>query len=67
MGRDDGSTGAAVTGERPPRKLPDFTPFIVLAALLGLMAGGLYAFPYVKAMINYQDCVGSGRTDCAAH
>ncbi len=56
-----------MTGERPPGKLPDFTPFIVLAVLLGLMAGGLYAFPYVKAMVNYQDCVGSGRTDCAGH
>ena len=56
-----------MTDEPPPRKLPDFTPFIVLALLLGLIAGGLYAFPHVKAMINYQDCVGSGRTDCAGH
>ena len=51
----------------PPSKLPDFLPFIVIVLLLGLAAGGLYAFPYIKAMVNYQDCVGSGRTDCAPH
>jgi uncharacterized protein involved in exopolysaccharide biosynthesis len=50
-----------------PPKLPDFTPFIILALLLGLMAGGLYAFPRIKAVVNFQDCVGSGRTDCAPH
>ena len=42
-------------------------PFIVIAVLLGLTAGGLYAFPHIKAMVNFQDCVGSGRTDCAPH
>ncbi|WP_428376315.1 hypothetical protein [Lichenicoccus sp.] len=57
---------------RPPppltsgRRLPDFTPWIVLVALLGLMALGLYLFPMVKSYMNYQDCVGSGRVDCAS-
>ena len=50
---------------RPPGKLPDFTPYIVLAAILGALALGLYLFPAVKRMVNYQDCVASGRTDCA--
>ena len=51
----------------PPRsKLPDFTPFIVIAAVLGVLALGLYLFPVIKGMVNYQDCVASGRTDCAA-
>ncbi|MGI4957363.1 MAG: hypothetical protein ACRYGI_07165 [Janthinobacterium lividum] len=54
--------------ERPverPSKLPDFTPFIVLAALLGLLLLGLYLFPMFKTMMVYQDCVASGRVDCA--
>ena len=50
----------------PPSKLPDFTPFIVLAALLGLIALGLYLFPAIKRVVNTQDCVASGRTDCVA-
>ncbi len=51
----------------PPRpsKLPDFTPFIVLALLLGLLTLGLYLFPRIKGAMNYQDCVASGRVDCA--
>ncbi len=54
--------------ERLPsgRRPPDFTPWIVLVALLGLMALGLYVFPMVKSYMNYQDCVGSGRVDCAS-
>ncbi len=48
----------------PPPKLPDFTPFIVLAAVLGLLLLGLYLFPLFKTMMVYQDCVASGRTDC---
>jgi hypothetical protein len=51
----------------PPPRERDFMPFIVIAVLLGLTAGGLYAFPHIKAMVNFQDCVGSGRTDCAPH
>jgi len=54
------------TPPRPPRK-PDFTPWVVLAVVLGLIAGGLYLFPRVKAYINFQDCVASGRIDCAPH
>lgn len=55
-------------GRPPPsgRRPPDFTPWIVLVALLGLMALGLYLFPMVKSYMNYQDCVGSGRVDCAS-
>ena len=51
---------------KPPAKLPDFTPYIVIAAILGLLALGLYLFPVIKGMVNYQDCVASGRVDCAA-
>ena len=51
---------------RPPKpKLPDFTGWVVLVAVLGLIALGLYVFPLVKQMVNTQDCVASGRTACS--
>jgi hypothetical protein len=50
---------------RSRRRSPDFTPYIVLAVLLGVIALGLYAFPAIKGMMVYQDCVASGRVDCA--
>jgi hypothetical protein len=50
---------------RPRARSPDFTPYIVLAVLLGVIALGMYAFPAIKGMMVYQDCVASGRVDCA--
>ena len=38
---------------------------IVLVAVLGLIALGIYLFPRVQGMVRYQDCVANGRTDCA--
>ncbi len=47
------------------RRKPDFIGMIVLVAVLGMIVLGLTLFPMVKRMVTYQDCVGSGRTDCA--
>ena len=49
---------------RMPNKLPSLLPFVVIAALLVAIYGGLLLFPTLKGAINRQDCVGSGRTDC---
>ena len=50
----------------PPRsRRPDFAPLIILVILLGLIAAGFYVFPAFKGMMTYQDCVASGRIDCA--
>ena len=49
---------------RTPNKLPSLLPFVVIAALLLAIYGGLLLFPIVKGFINRQDCIGSGRTDC---
>ncbi len=38
---------------------------IVLVAVLGLIALGIYLFPRIHGSVSYQDCVASGRTDCA--
>ncbi len=37
----------------PPSRLPDFTPFIVVAAVLGVLLLGLYLFPLFKTMMVY--------------
>ena len=38
---------------------------IVLVAILGAIALGIYLFPRIRETVIYQDCVASGRTDCA--
>jgi len=47
-----------------PAWLRAWTPFLVMGLLIGIMAAGLYGFPYIKSVIHYQDCVASGRTNC---
>ncbi len=49
---------------RTPNKLPSLLPFVVIAALLLLIYGGLLLVPTVKGLANRQGCVASGRTDC---
>lgn len=49
---------------RKPGSIPSLTPFVVMALVLLLIYGGVLLFPTIKAMLNHQDCVGSGRTDC---
>lgn len=50
-----------------PSPIPSLIPFIVLAAVLILIYVGFLLFPAVKTMINRQDCIASGRSDCGPH
>lgn len=42
----------------------DLAPLLILAALLGLMLAGWWAFPAIARLISTQDCVALGRTSC---
>lgn len=42
-------------------------PALALAVLFGLAALGWLLFPVVQGYVAFQDCAGSGRTDCAPH
>ncbi len=45
-------------------KLPSLLPFVVMALILLVLYGGLLLFPTLKGVVNRQDCVATGRTDC---
>lgn len=47
-----------------PGSLPTLIPFAVIALLLAIILVGFVVFPAVKTLINQQDCVASGRSDC---
>lgn len=51
---------------RAPRqpKLPTLLPFVVMVLILLVLYGGLLLFPTFKGVVNRQDCVAAGRTDC---
>ncbi len=48
----------------PDRRRPDLLPVIILLAIVGAVAAGLWLFPYVQAVVERQDCVAVGRDDC---
>jgi hypothetical protein len=44
----------------------DLIAFLTLAGIVLLCLLGYWAFPHIQAWVAYQDCTGTGRTDCAA-
>ncbi len=55
--RDDGDQDSDARG----RALP-VAAFVIVVVLL---VGGFLLFPVLQRYIGFQDCVASGRTDCA--
>jgi len=49
---------------RKPSPVPLVIPFVVMAFALMVIYVGLLMFPTVKTLLNQQDCVASGRSDC---
>ncbi len=49
---------------RKPNPLPSLMPFVAMAILLLVIYGAVLLFPTIRSIIDRQDCVGSGRTDC---
>ena len=47
-----------------PKRFPDLLPFLTLAGIVLACLLGYWAFPRVQAWVAYQDCTGTGRTDC---
>jgi hypothetical protein len=48
-----------------PEKRPlDLIPLLTLAGIVLVCLLGYWAFPHVQAWVTYQDCTGTGRTDC---
>jgi len=48
----------------PNCRRPDLLPIIVLLAIVGVVCGGLWLFPYLQSVAQYQNCVAVGRADC---
>ena len=61
MSDDDGGTGRGGTGGGGSRLLP----ILAFAIVVLLLAGGFLMFPRLQRAITFQDCVATGRTDCA--
>lgn len=54
---------ASVHRGRPLHQTP-MIPLVVLAMVVIALYVGFLVFPTIKQMINQQDCIASGRTDC---
>lgn len=48
-----------------PKPRFDLVPLLVLAGVVVLALIGWRLYPVVEHWIAYQDCVGTGRTNCA--
>lgn len=48
---------------RPLHQTPAI-PLVVLAMIVIALYMGFLIFPVIKQVINQQDCIASGRTDC---
>ena len=46
-----------------PRR-PDYLPWIVIGAVLILLAVGYTTFPAFQHYISHEDCIGHGATNC---
>ena len=48
-------------------RLQRVLPALALAALVGVALLGWWLFPLLQGYVAFQDCAGSGRTDCIPH
>jgi flagellar basal body-associated protein FliL len=48
----------------PNRRRPDLLPIIILLAIVAVVVGGIWLFPYFQSVAEHQNCVAVGRTDC---
>jgi hypothetical protein len=49
---------------RPPNQPPDWTPWIVLCAVLLVILAGVFVFPSFQHYMAHEDCIGQGSTNC---
>jgi hypothetical protein len=42
----------------------DLMALLTLVGIALLCLAGYWAFPHIQAWVAYQDCTGTGRTDC---
>jgi len=47
-----------------PRRF-DLVPILILAAIVVLILLGVWLFPRLQAALSFQDCVATGRANCA--
>lgn len=47
-----------------PGRRPDILPMVILAAIAGAIGLGILLFPYVSGVVDRQNCIAVGRTDC---
>ncbi|MBB3174582.1 hypothetical protein FHR90_002427 [Endobacter medicaginis] len=43
---------------------PDYTAWIVLGTVAGLLLVGFFVFPAVQHYVAHEDCIGHGATNC---
>ena len=63
-GRGTASKLQTMRAPRKPNRMPSLLPFVVMALVLLAIYGGLLLFPALKGLVNRQDCIATGRTDC---
>ncbi len=44
---------------------PDLVPILILAAIVVLILLGVWLFPRLQDALSFQDCVATGRANCA--
>ena len=47
-----------------PRR-PDLLPILTLVAIVVLILAGVWLFPRLQQALSFQDCVATGRANCA--
>jgi hypothetical protein len=48
----------------PNRRGLDLLPIIILLAIIAVVVGGIWLFPYFQSVAEHQNCVAVGRADC---
>ncbi len=48
-----------------PERRPDLLPILTLVAIVALILVGFWLFPRLQDALSFQDCVATGRANCA--
>jgi cytoskeletal protein RodZ len=48
-----------------PKRRPDLLPIFTLVAIVVLILVGVWLFPRLQQALSFQDCVATGRANCA--
>ena len=60
-----GILSGAVSDQPPRGPRFDLVPVLILAGVIVVAVVAWFVFPAIEGWLSYQDCVATGRTNCA--